>query len=100
MRAICIVLLQSLIVTFCLPCAEAKPQPAEGVPTALQDYVAAKDDAFAWKILKNDRSSDYLTYDVELTSQVWEGITWKHALTVIVPLNNIRHRDTVLLFIM
>jgi PhoPQ-activated pathogenicity-related protein len=100
MHAICIVLLQSVIVAAGVVRAEAKQQPAEGVPTALQDYVAAKDDAFAWKILKNDRSSEYLTYDVELTSQVWEGITWKHVLTVIVPLNNIRHRDTVLLFIM
>jgi PhoPQ-activated pathogenicity-related protein len=31
---------------------------------------------------------------------VWEGITWKHALTVFIPLNHLRHRDTVLLFIM
>ena len=45
-------------------------------------------------------ADDFLTYDIDLTSQVWQGITWKHALTVFVPLNDIEHKDTVLLFIM
>ncbi len=79
--------------------AEAKEPPADSTPTALQDYVAAKDDAYAWKILKNDQSDGFLTYDVELTSQVWQGITWKHALTAFVP-PDVHHTDTVLLFIM
>src|SRR6478672_2867204 len=80
--------------------ADAKPPTADGVPTALQEYVAAKDNSFAWKLLKNDTGDGFLTYDIDLTSQVWQGITWKHALTVFVPVNNIQHRDTVLLFIM
>jgi PhoPQ-activated pathogenicity-related protein len=100
MRAFAPLFLQSVIAIACCPSAEAKEQANKEVPTALQDYVAAKDDSFAWKLLKNDRSGDLLTYDIELTSQVWEGITWKHALTVFVPLNHLRHRDTVLLFIM
>ncbi|MCI0333940.1 MAG: PhoPQ-activated pathogenicity-related family protein [Planctomycetes bacterium] len=79
--------------------AEAKEPNTDSTPTALQDYVAAKDDAYAWKILKNDRSDGFLTYDIELTSQVWQGITWKHALTVFVP-PDVRHKDTLLLFIM
>src|SRR5882762_449814 len=100
MRAFAPLFLQSLIAIACCASAEAKEQANKEVPMALQDYVAAKDDSFAWKLLKNDRSGDFLTYDIELTSQVWEGITWKHALTVFVPLNHLRHRDTVLLFIM
>ena len=78
---------------------EAKKPSADGVPTALQEYVAAEDEAFAWKILKNDQNDGFLTYDIDLTSQVWQGITWKHALTVVVP-PDVRHTDTVLLFIM
>lgn len=78
---------------------KAKDVAAENAPTALQDYVSAKDDAYAWKLLKNDRSNDFLTYDIDLTSQRWQGITWKHALTVFVPLGNLQHHDTVLLFI-
>jgi PhoPQ-activated pathogenicity-related protein len=100
MRAFAPLFLQSLIAISCCASAEAKEQASKEVPMALQNYVAAKDDSFAWKLLKNDRSGDLLTYDIELTSQVWEGITWKHALTIFVPLNHLRHRDTVLLFIM
>src|SRR5215208_6446284 len=99
MRAIAIVLLQAAVVAICLAHAGAKEQLAEGVPTALQEYVGAKDDAFAWKILSSDSSNGCLVYDVDLTSQVWQGITWKHALTAIVP-PNVRHKDVVLLFIM
>ena len=99
MQAISIVLLQSVVIAGCFVRAEAKEQPVEGVPTALQDYVAAKDDAFAWKILSSDHSGGFLVYDIDLTSQVWQGITWKHALTAFVP-PNIRHEDVVLLFIM
>lgn len=88
----------SLLVGTCGLAALAK-EPASDVPTALQDYVAAKDDAYAWKVVKNDRADGFLTYDVELTSQVWHGITWKHALEVYVPVDQLQHRDTVLLFI-
>jgi PhoPQ-activated pathogenicity-related protein len=88
-----------LVLTSSVSIAEAKKPAVDGIPTALQEYVAAKDDSFAWKILKNDSDNDFLTYDIELTSQVWQGITWKHALTIFVPVNNIQHRDTVLLFI-
>ncbi len=89
----------AMIVAACHSRAEAKPPTADGIPTALQDYVAAKDDSFAWKLLKNDSGDDFLTYDIDLTSQVWQGITWKHALTVFIPTGNLRHNDTVLLFI-
>jgi PhoPQ-activated pathogenicity-related protein len=99
MRAIAIVLLQSAILAACIASAEAKEQSAGDVPTALQDYVAAKDESFAWKILSTDRSDGFLVYDIELTSQIWQEITWKHALTAFVP-PNLQHRDVVLLFIM
>jgi PhoPQ-activated pathogenicity-related protein len=98
MRSAVIALLQLFVVmTFMLRGAE-KATAEANIPTALQEYVAAKDDSFAWKIIKNDHRDGFLLYDVDLTSQEWQGITWQHALTVIVP-PNIRHKDTVLLFI-
>src|SRR6187200_1649353 len=100
MRSIATLLLVTMIGAVCYLSADAKSPTAGGVPTALQDYVAARDDSFAWKLLKNDSADDFLTYDIDLTSQVWQGVTWKHALTVFIPLNNLQHRDTVLLFIM
>jgi PhoPQ-activated pathogenicity-related protein len=101
MRYVALTAPVTAIVYACALSAEAKSPSSTGdAPTALQDYVATKDDSFAWTLLKNDRSDGFLTYDIDLTSQVWQGITWKHALTVFIPIDRIRHRDTVLLFIM
>lgn len=84
----------------CLPTVtEAKEATVDKVPTALQEYVTAKDDAFTWKLANEEDSGDFLIYEIDLTSQKWQGITWKHWLTVFIPVNNISHRDTVLLFI-
>jgi PhoPQ-activated pathogenicity-related protein len=99
MRFFACFLFITMMMVVCPLRADAKEPSTDAVPTALQDYVAAKDDSFAWKLLKNDSGDDFLTYDIDLTSQVWQGITWKHALTVFVPMGNIRHNDTVLLFI-
>jgi PhoPQ-activated pathogenicity-related protein len=89
-----------MVVAALLPGAAAKEAvTSTDIPTALQEYVAAKDDAFDWEIVKNDESDGFLTYDIDLTSQEWQGITWKHALTAFVP-EDVRHEDTVLLFIM
>jgi PhoPQ-activated pathogenicity-related protein len=90
---------QSAILVGLFTTARAKEPSKDDVPTALQDYVAKKDDAFAWKIIGSDRKDGVLTNDIDLTSQVWQGITWQHAMAAFVP-PNIRHRDTVLLFIM
>src|SRR4051794_12458997 len=100
MRAVATLFFHAAIVLSYGQSVEAKEQAGKEVPTALQDYVAAKDSSYGWTLVKNDRSDGFVTYDIELTSQVWEGITWKHALTVFIPFNHLRHRDTVLLFIM
>src|SRR6476660_6609200 len=100
MRHLAMPLLVTITISNCYSSVVAEPPTADGVPTALQDYVAAKDDSFAWQLLKNDSGDDFLTYDIDLTSQLWQGITWRHALTVFIPINHLQHRDTVLLFIM
>ncbi len=79
--------------------ASAKEPPAEAIPTALQDYVQAKDDAFAWKIAGTEEVDGCTIVEIDLTSQIWQGITWKHTLTAFVPAD-VRHENTVLLFIM
>ncbi len=98
MRSLAIPFVCSLIVAAGLTNASAKEPSAEAVPTALQDYVEAKDDAFAWKIAGTEQVDGCTIINIELTSQLWQGITWKHALTAFVP-EDIRHEDTVLLFI-
>ena len=87
------------VTSVCIPPAEAKEPAATDIPTALQEYVAAKDDAFAWTIRGKEEKNGCLVYDIDLTSQEWQGITWKHAMSAFVP-EGVRHTDTVLLFIM
>jgi PhoPQ-activated pathogenicity-related protein len=85
--------------TICLPLAQAKEPAKTDIPTALQEYVAAKDDAFAWTIRGKEEKNGCLVYDIDMTSQEWQGITWKHAMSAFVP-EGVRHTDIVLLFIM
>lgn len=78
--------------------SDAKETSADSVPLALMDYVNAEDDSFSWKIRSRDHQDGCDIFDVDLTSQKWQGFTWKHAMSAFVP-ENIRHTDTVLLFI-
>jgi PhoPQ-activated pathogenicity-related protein len=97
-RSVRFLFVLSIAAAACVHCAEAK-EPAVGeLPTELNDYVSAKDDAFAWKIRATNQRNGCLVYDIDLTSQVWQGITWKHAMSAFVP-DDVRHTDTVLLFI-
>ena len=68
------------------------------VPNALQTYVSKPDDSFAWKIQGTTEQALGRIYDVELTSQTWQGIVWKHVLMVYEP-KAMRHREHALLFI-
>ena len=58
----------------------------------------APDPAFAWKQTSNHTTPAGTVHSIELTSQVWQGITWKHALTIYEPAE-LTYTDTVLLFI-
>ena len=78
--------------------SDAKESVTTTMPTALVDYVNAEDDSYAWKIRSKDHQEGCDIIDLDLTSQTWQGITWKHAMSAIVP-DNLQHSDTVLLFI-
>ncbi len=77
---------------------QAMSAESETVPTALQDYAKSPDDSFAWSVRKNIRLEGCQVHDLDLTSQTWQGITWKHTMSIFVP-DNIRHKETALLFI-
>lgn len=68
------------------------------VPTALQEYVGKTDDSFAWKLQGKSEQALGSIYDVELTSQTWQGIVWKHVFMIYEP-KTLRHREHALLFI-
>ncbi|WP_165227310.1 PhoPQ-activated pathogenicity-related family protein [Aquisphaera insulae] len=67
-------------------------------PAELDEYVKAPDPAFAWKELGTKTTPQGTVHLLELTSQVWHDITWKHDLTIIEPAN-LAHRGAALLFI-
>jgi PhoPQ-activated pathogenicity-related protein len=79
------------------PPANAAAAKSE-IPTALQDYVSASDDSYAYKVVGAERIDGCTVHKLELTSQTWQDILWKHALYIYVPAN-IQHKQTVLLFI-
>ena len=65
--------------------APAAPPDATKPPTDLVDYVAKKDDSFAWKLAGKKASESGTIYDIDLVSQTWHDIKWDHKLQVFVP---------------
>lgn len=51
----------------------------------LLDYVKKADPEFSWKLRSKTMNEAGTIYDLELVSQVWQGITWKHQLQVYLP---------------
>jgi PhoPQ-activated pathogenicity-related protein len=52
---------------------------------ALDDFVKTPDAAYSWKLKQKTATGSGTVYDIELVSQVWQGITWTHQLQVFVP---------------
>lgn len=77
--------------------AFAQPATTE-VPTKLRDFVTRTDDAFAWKLVGSQDLAGAKSYEIELTSQSWQDMTWKHDLLVFQPAE-LKHPDHVLLYI-
>ena len=78
--------------------AQAATAVAEAVPTALADYVNLPDNSYSWKL--NGKSDQALgrIYDIELTSQTWMDMPWKHVFMIFEP-QKVVHQEHVLLFI-
>jgi PhoPQ-activated pathogenicity-related protein len=57
----------------------------EAVPTELIGYVRAKDEAFRWELRSKSAREGWLRFEVALVSQAWQGTTWRHSLSVVVP---------------
>eukprot|EP00456_Euglypha_rotunda_P024430 TRINITY_DN19_c0_g2_i1.p2 TRINITY_DN19_c0_g2~~TRINITY_DN19_c0_g2_i1.p2 ORF type:complete len:435 (-),score=104.54 TRINITY_DN19_c0_g2_i1:7427-8731(-) len=68
------------------------------VPTALRDFVARPDDSFAWKLSDSQEADGAKSYEIEVTSQTWQDIVWKHDMLVFQPAN-LKYPDHVLLYI-
>ena len=73
--------------------------PQLGVARAgLVEYVKKADDKFAWKIRSSADLPAGKVYDLDLTSQKWEKIAWKHHLLIFQP-KDVKPNATMLLYI-
>src|SRR5262245_4504997 len=83
--------------------AAAGAEPVNGPKTALDEYIAKPDPAYAWKVVKTIPGDGHTTFVVDLTSQRWRSVPevdrdlWRHWLVIVKP-NTVRH-DTAFLTI-
>lgn len=66
--------------------------------TAIHRYVAREEPDFSWKLAQTIPTPQGTVYRLEMTSQKWQGLIWKHALLVYEP-KVIDHPDHMLLFV-
>ncbi len=84
-------LLPFLAAAFSLPALADTSRIAASPPTALDRYVAVKDECFAWKVVSQTAVAGGKFTVIELTSQQWltekevDKPVWKHWLKVITP---------------
>lgn len=64
----------------------------------LHEYVQKADPSFAFSLQNTAEAGPVTLYNVRLTSQTWQGITWQHWLTVIRP-KDVAYPDKAMLFI-
>ena len=76
----------------------AETTPEGEIPAALARYVARTEDVFQWKLREKRDVGQGRLYDVDLTSQTWQGIVWRHVLHVHEPAD-LRYPQHVLLFV-
>jgi len=62
----------------------------------LPEYVQKPEPAFAWKLEKTDKLPNGTVYTIDLVSQTWQGIEWKHKLLVLQP-KDVKPASTMLL---
>ncbi len=63
----------------------------------LEEYVKKADSSFEWKLKGQRLVNGAKIYEIDLTSQTWQTIPWKHDLVVIVP-PDVKPTSTMFLF--
>lgn len=75
-----------------LSCALYAQTTAE---TALADYINNGDNSYKWENIDEKRGEGVTAYRLELTSQTWQNIVWRHELVVIIP-DVVEHDEALL----
>lgn len=67
-------------------------------PKELDEYIALPDDSFQWKIIEKKDEINEKVILIEMVSQTWQGIPWKHYLLIALP-NKQKYFDFASLYI-
>lgn len=70
---------------------------ATPLQAGLLEYIQKPDDSFAWNLKEKKATAQGVVYDLQLTSQTWQGIKWQHRLQVYQPTGT-QPTETLLLF--
>jgi PhoPQ-activated pathogenicity-related protein len=79
----------------------AAPPAAPPKKTALDDYVAKRDPAYSWKLVKAIPGDGYTAYVLDLKSQTWRAAPevdralWQHWLVIVKP-DKVKHQTAYL----
>lgn len=91
-----------LAVALVVPASTAAGQDIAPVPAkpeeALARYVAKPEPAYAWTLIEKVETGGVTIYKLELTSQTWQEIEWKHVLHVYEP-QEVKFQDHAILFV-
>ena len=82
----------------CFAVEDSRAEATSVVPQEIFDYVALPEPDFAWKLAESQSLGANKVHRLELTSQKWQGIVWKHNLFVYEPAELV-HKDHILLFV-
>ena len=68
------------------------------VPPELNAYIESADDTYRWEIIERRMDQPLKSWLVELTSQTWHDISWKHYMIIVEP-KELKYPDSSILFI-
>lgn len=97
LRRYTLVLLALCCLSPALFAEEATPVGADPT-TGLDRYVARPEPAYAWELKEKTSTGGVTIYKLELTSQTWQDIVWKHNLVVFEP-QDVKFQDHAILFV-
>lgn len=82
-----------LVLAAALAAVAAPPASAD-----LPGYLARPDTSYQWKLVDNHTTDAGTILSLDLTSQTWQGIVWRHQLTIYEP-KELTYPDAALLFV-
>lgn len=96
-RTIAIGVLTAVWLALGPPPSPAQPADPTAAERALADYVAKPDASYAWQLRARYRERGSEVLELQLHSQTWRDVVWKHQLLLIKPRSVVGERQGLLI---